>query len=254
MESLDNSFALLIGIKDPLLPSVKDATDIRDVLIYNAGYLPENVFLLTNEKATKKGVLTEFSNLINKINPDSKVLLYYSGHGKKYTDETFYLEVEGFDKKKPDATGIRANELKEKLNKIIAERLVFFIDSCFAQGMTKGSDLKNTSDKLEALEEKIKLSKDDHLEAPEGLVHDLDNEEGMAIISACKDNQKSLYFKGDDNSLFTTYLLKVLKGEHKTRFDSEFIKLFDVVSYLVEEVPKDAALAERKQNPFVKHL
>jgi tetratricopeptide (TPR) repeat protein len=251
METLDNSFALLIGIKDPELPSVRDATDIRDVLINNAGYLPENVFLLTNEKATKEGVLSEFDNLINRIDEESKVLLYYSGHGKTYTDGTFYLEVEGFDSNKPDSTGIIAGELKAKLNKIMAERLVFFIDSCFAQGMTKGSDLKNTSDKLEALEKLLEQQKNEHSEAPEGLVHDLDDEEGMAIISACKDNQKSLYFKGDDNSLFTTYLLKVLRGEHKTRFDSEYIKLFDVVSYLVEEVPKDAALAERKQNPFV---
>ena len=249
-ETLDNSFALLIGIKDPELPSVRDATDIRDVLINNAGYSPENVFLLTNEKATKEGVLSGFDNLINRIDEESKVLLYYSGHGKNYTDGTFYLEVEGFDSNKPDTTGIIAGELKAKLNKIMAERLVFFIDSCFAQGMTKGSDLKNTSDKLEALEKELEQQNTKHSEAPEGLVHDLDDEEGMAIISACKDHQKSLYFKGDNNSLFTTYLLKVLRGEHKTRFDSEYIKLFDVVSYLVEEVPKDAALANRKQNPF----
>ena len=115
-----------------------------------------------------------------------------------------------------------ASELKAKLNKIMAERLVFFIDSCFAQGMTKGSDLKNTSDKLEALEKELEQQNAKHSETPEGLVHDLDDEEGMAIISACKDNQKSLYFKGDNNSLFTTYLLKVLRGEHKTRFDSKY--------------------------------
>lgn len=74
-ETLDNSFALLIGIKDPELPSVRDATDIRDVLINNAGYSPENVFLLTNEKATKEGVLSGFDNLINRIDEESKVLL-----------------------------------------------------------------------------------------------------------------------------------------------------------------------------------
>jgi pimeloyl-ACP methyl ester carboxylesterase len=251
METLDNSFALLIGIKDPKLPSVRDATDIKNVLINNAGYLPENVFLVTKERATKKGILTEFDNLIKKLNVDSKVLLYYSGHGKAYTDGTFYLEVEGFDKNKPDATGIIAKELKEKLNKIIAERLVFFIDSCFAQGMTKGSDLKNTGEKQEAIEKKIKQNKKQNTETPERLVHDLDDEEGIAIISACKDNQKSLYFQGDRNSLFTSYLLKILKGEHKERFDSEYIKVMEVATYLVEEVPKDAARDNLKQNPFV---
>jgi pimeloyl-ACP methyl ester carboxylesterase len=251
MESLDNSFALLIGIKDQELPSVQDATDIKDVLIKNSGYLPENVFLVTNEKATKKGILTEFDNLIKKLDIDSKVLLYYSGHGKAYDDGTFYLQVEGFDEKNPDPTGIIARELKEKLNNIKAERLVFFIDSCFAQGMTKGSDLKNTGEKLDAIEKALEQNKDEHSESPERLVHDLDNEEGMAIISACKDNQKSLYFQGDRNSLFTSYLLKVLKGEHKERFDNAYIKVMEVATYLVEEVPKDAARDNLKQNPFV---
>jgi len=251
MEKLDNSFALLIGIKDPKLPSVRDATDIRNVLINNARYLPENVFLVTNERATKKGVLSAFKTLKDKTNVDSKVFLYYSGHGKAYTDGTFYLEVEGFDKDKPDSTGIIAGELKEKLNDIVAERLIFFIDSCFAQGMTKGSDLKNTGEKLDALEKEIEQNQDKHSEAPEGLVHDLDDEEGMAIISSCKDDQKSLYFQGDRNSLFTNYLLKVLKGENKTRFDSEYVKVLDVVSYLIEEIPKDAARDNLKQNPFV---
>jgi pimeloyl-ACP methyl ester carboxylesterase len=251
METLNNSFALLIGIKDPLLPSVQDATDIGDVLINNAGYPPENVFLVTNEKATKKGVLTEFDNLIEKLNVDSKVLLYYSGHGKAYTDGTFYLQVEGFDENKPDSTGIIAKELKEKLNKIIAERLIFFIDSCFAQGMTKGSDLRNTGEKQDVIDNRLQQNKEQNLETPEALVHDLDDEEGMAIISACKDNQKSLYFQGDRNSLFTTYLLKILKGEHKERFDSEYIKVMEVATYLVEEVPKDAARDNLKQNPFV---
>ncbi|MBN4057980.1 caspase family protein [Olleya sp. AH-315-K02] len=250
METLDNSFALLIGIKDPLLPSVQDATDIGDVLINNAGYHPENVFLVTNERATKKGVLSAFKTLKDKTNVDSKVFLYYSGHGKTYTDGTYYLEVEGFDENNPDSTGIIAGELKEKLNDIIAERLVFFIDSCFAQGMTKGSDLKSTGEKLEAIEKEFQL-KNQKLTNPESLVHDLDDEEGMAIISSCKDNQKSLYFQGDRNSLFTNYLLKVLKGENKTRFDSEYIKVLDVVSYLIEEIPKDAARDNLKQNPFV---
>jgi len=251
METLNNSFALLIGIKDPLLPSVQDATDIGDVLINNAGYLPENVFLVTNEKATKKGVLTEFDNLIKKLNVDSKVLLYYSGHGKAYTDGTFYLEVEGFDKDKPDSTGIIAKELKNKLNKIIAERLIFFIDSCFAQGMTKGSDLKNTGEKQDVIDNRLQQNKEQNLETPEALVHDLDDEEGIAIISACKDNQKSLYFQGDRNSLFTSYLLKILRGQHKERFDSKYIKVMEVATYLVEEVPKDAARDNLKQNPFV---
>lgn len=255
MDALNNSFALLIGVYDPKLPTVNDATDIRDVLINPklAGYPPENVFLLTNKKATRAGILKAFDKLIKKTNVDSKVFLYYSGHGA--IDDTkkkasYYLQAEGWDINEPDKTGIESKEIKAKLNQIVAERLIFFFDCCHAQGMTKGSDLRSTGEKLEELERDLQ-SKNKKLKNPENLVHDFDNEEGMAIISACKDNQESLYFSPDRNSLFTTYLLKVLKSEHKTSIDSEYIKILDVASYLVEEVPKDAARDGLEQNPFV---
>lgn len=54
-----------------------------------AGYLPESTTFLTEEKATRDGILNAFDNLIAKANEDSSVLLYYSGHGDTYSDNTF---------------------------------------------------------------------------------------------------------------------------------------------------------------------
>lgn len=250
MESFNNSFALIIGIDDPELASTQDATDIRDVLIHKdfAGYPEKNVTLLIKEKATRQGILNAFDDLIKKTNADSKVFLYYSGHGaidENNFPASYYLQAEGWDINKPQETGVKGDEIKNKLNDLIAERLIFFFDCCHAQGMTEGPGLLDVGTKIEALEHASKLTN------PEGLVHDMDDEEGMAIISSCKDSQESLYFKGDRNSLFTNYLLKVLKGEHKTSFDNEYIKVLEVASYLVEEVPKDAARDSLIQTPFV---
>ena len=250
MESFDNSFALIIGIEDPELPSTQDATDIYNVLTNKkfAGYPKKNATLLIEKKATREGILNAFDDLIKKTNADSKVFLYYSGHGaidENSFPAAYYLQAEGWDIDNPEKTGVRGDELKEKLNKMVAERLIFFFDCCHAQGMTEGPDLLDVGTKIEALEHAAKLTN------PEGLVHDIDDEEGMAIISSCKDHQESLYFKGDRNSLFTAYLLRVLKGEHKPKFNNRFIKVLEVASYLVEEVPKDAARDDLKQNPFV---
>jgi len=255
MNVFNNSFAIIVGVDATELPSTQDATDIRDVLVDKnfAGYPKENVILLTKQKATRKGILDAFDEIIEKTNVDSKVFLYYSGHGainENVFPNAYYLEAEGWDINHPDTTGVKGQEIKLKLNKIIAERLIFIFDCCHAQGMTEGPGLLDSGTKLEALENELKLGKNGLIN-PEGLVHDMDDEEGMAIISSCKDNQKSLYFKGDRNSMFTAYLLKVLKGEHKAVFTNEYIKILDVASYLVEEVPKDAALAHRKQNPFI---
>ena len=250
MESFNNSFALIIGIEDPELPSTQDATDIYNVLTNKkfAGYPKKNSILLTKKKATREGILNAFDDLIKKTDADSKVFLYYSGHGaidERKFPASYYLQAEGWDINNPEKTGVRGDELKEKLNSIIAERLIFFFDCCHAQGMTEGPGLLDAGTKIEALEHAAKLTN------PEGLVHDIDDEEGMAIISSCKDHQESLYFKGDRNSLFTAYLLRVLKGEHKSKFNNQFIKVLEVASYLVEEVPKDAARDDLKQNPFV---
>ncbi len=252
MDSFSNSHALIIGIDDPELASTQDATDIHDVLINKkySGYPKKNVILLTKEKATRQGILDAFDTLIKNTNTDSKVFLYYSGHGA--IDEStfpaaYYLQAEGWDIENPAQTGVKGDEIKDKLNELMAERLIFFFDCCHAQGMTEGPGLLDIGTKQEALAN----ANNQKLKNPEGLVHDIDDEEGMAIISSCKDHQESLYFKGDRNSLFTAYLLKVLKGEHKSSFDNEFIKVLEVASYLVEEVPKDAARDNLKQNPFV---
>ncbi len=255
MDVFNNSFALIIGVDAAELPSTQDATDIRDVLIDKdfAGYPEENVILLTKQNATRKGILDAFDEIIEKTNVDSKVFLYYSGHGainENVFPNAYYLEAEGWNIDHPDTTGVKGQEIKKKLNGIIAERLIFIFDCCHAQGMTEGPDLLDSGTKMEALENASKNNQNGSIN-PEGLAHDMDDEEGMAIISSCKDNQKSLYFKGDRNSMFTAYLLKVLKGEHQTIITSEYIKILDVASYLVEEVPKDAALANRKQNPFI---
>ena len=253
MDTFNNSYALLIGIDDPKLPSDRDATDIYDVLIDKnyAGYPKENVILLTLGKGTKKGVLNAFKTLEKKINIDSKIFIYYSGHGvidNRLDVPAYFLQLEGWDSNKPEETGMKGDEVKQRLNGLIAERIIFFFDCCHAQGMTKGSGLKDAGTKKEEYLRALKKSK---LKNPEGLLHEIDDEEGMAIISSCKDNQLSLYFKNDRNSLFTAYLLKILKGEHKTYFDDEHIKVLEVAGYLVEEIPKDAARDNLLQNPFV---
>lgn len=262
MDSFKNSFALLIGIEDPKkeLPSIKDAQAINDVLIDKkyAGYPKENVYLLNKKDATRKRILEVFNELQEKTDVDSKIFFYYSGHGaidKRKFPASYYLEVEGFDINNPEETGVKGDELKSMFNKLLAERLILIFDCCHAQGMTEGQDMIDIGTKQETFLHNTSKST---LKNPEGLVHDIDNEEGMAILSSCKDHEESLYFRGDPYSLFTMHLLKVLKGEHKTSLENPLIKVLDVASYLIEAVPEDAATVLNKeknipykQTPFV---
>lgn len=279
MNELDNSYALIIGVGGTSFRGeddsymIADAKAIYDLLVDEniAGYKPENVILLTGKDASRAHVLQAFDDLKEKVNEESKVLIYFSGHGDSYPIRDkdsgeiikgvkgYYLMLNGFSKE-DRSSHIKADELKKKLNALIAERLVFFFDCCHAQGMTKGSDLLNTTMKLDAHQVEMEAVNGEPVQA-EGVVQEIDDEEGMAIISACKDQQTSLRFKDHDYGLFTTCLLEVLKGEHARYFEDPYIRITDVVKHLIKEVPKRAATRNYppnskksgpcQQNPFI---
>ena len=88
MSTLDNAYALLIGVGDDLPASARDAKAIKEILANKelAGYKEENINLLIDEAVTNKNILKAFDDLIEKIDEDSSVLLFYSGHGGTYSD------------------------------------------------------------------------------------------------------------------------------------------------------------------------
>ncbi len=61
-KKLENAFALIIGVGKDLKSTALDAKDINDLLVSpdHAGYLPENITLLIEEKATRKNILAAF--------------------------------------------------------------------------------------------------------------------------------------------------------------------------------------------------
>lgn len=254
MNALDNSYALLIGVGGEGMEfTVDDATAIKNVLTDKeiAGYPPDNVILLTNERANKTEILNAFDELSKKVNKDSKVLLYYSGHGLKVNgQETYCLELHGAVPGKRKGKLIQGKIIKEKLNALVAERLIFFFDCCHAQGLTKGGGLLSTGVKMDA-QQLAAEGEHVNLDNPEGLVQDIDDEEGLAIISSCKDHEKSIRWDNEKLSLFTTCLLEVLSGDHVDEIDDPYVRIMDVIEYLIEEVPKRAKAGKRRQTPFI---
>lgn len=259
MNPLSNSYALLIGVGADLPASARDAQSLHD-LFRNpqiAGYPEENVMLLTNEKATREGMLQALDALIEKTDEDSSVVIFYSGHGGTYTDNDiieleqgagtqlkneeenqthYYWVPNGFDPKKFRETWLLASELKEKLKALQTRRLVMFLDCCHAEGMTKNAPVIK------------KNSLTDRLRNPEGLMHRIDDGKGVSILSSCRAEEQSWIIPQEaPNSLFTTCLLEVLKGEHATRFENPVIRMTDVIHYTMRRVPE----VQTVQRPFV---
>ena len=89
-------YALLVGITDysrdglPKLDGcLNDVRDMRQSLIDNFGYKPENIRVLTNKDATRDGIAKAFRSQIGAnaaLAPNGNFLFYYSGHGFQVND------------------------------------------------------------------------------------------------------------------------------------------------------------------------
>lgn len=241
-EIFENGYALLIGVgnnpnfpEDDLPESVNDANAIANVLSDPelAGYKSENITILVNDSADRKGILEALDRLINVTNEESTVFIFYSGHGgySKWLDK-YHLCPNGFDKEDHLPTWISAEEFQEKLNAIQSNIKVLFLDCCHAQGITlKGSDETVEND---SKPESIREPELNNVDELGDKFFDIPN---LSYISSCRAEQQSFILKNQNNSLFTQCLIEVLRGKHRKGFDDPYIRVTETLNYLLREVP-----------------
>jgi len=237
----EKGHALLIGVGDDLPVSVNDATAIQNILADPnlAGYPPENITILVNEEADRKGIIAGLDKLIETVDEDSTVFIFYSGHGGFYEPwDQFYFVPNGFDAEDFETTWLKAEEFQEKLNALKSKKTLLFLDCCHAQGMTQVQSKSKSVDPTP----KSGLTKVDQL------AKKMDDVSGLSYVSSCRADELS-WIVNENNSLFTECLLKVLRGEHKKEFKDSYIRMTEVLQYLWQEVPKNAP---EPQRPTVK--
>lgn len=141
-----DKFALIVGINyentiNELSGCINDANNMNKFLNGYA-YKNENIVLLTDEtdlKPTKRNIISEFTNLLQKsINGDTLVF-YYSGHGTN-TYDLNGDEIDGIDELivPIDTTSIESCILDDELKTIIYNnlkqgvKLFVLMDCCFS--------------------------------------------------------------------------------------------------------------------------
>jgi hypothetical protein len=86
--------ALVIGIDNyqtaPKIPvlhgCVNDATLVRGILEEQFGFPADQIAVLTNDQATRDGILAAFDAMVTATGKDDIVVFYYAGHGSQMTD------------------------------------------------------------------------------------------------------------------------------------------------------------------------
>jgi hypothetical protein len=225
-----NDLAVIIGIENYQgLPksdfSRNDANIMKDYL-KALGFQPRNIEFLINEKATKSSIERSLEAwLKNKAKPDSRIFVYYSGHGapEPKTGDAYLVPYDG-DPNYLEVTGYSLKRLYDNLGKLQVKEVTVVLDSCFS-GAGGRSVLAQGARPLVMMTTSTVLPSN------------------IAILSATQGTQISTSSTEKGHGVFTYYFLKALKEGKKT-----IAEIYEYIKPLVEDEAKQLNV---QQSPSV---
>ena len=198
-----------------------DVRDMRDALLQDPRWLPENITILTDgesQLATRANIQSAIAAMAAAAAADDVCIFYFSGHGAYDTDDGTD-EADGLDEficpQDMDvfdySTGIRDDELQVWINAITSKnaRAIVILDTCHSGGNVKSA----TSRVVKGIGPPRPPSRD-YDGFAEDLVQatatkDLNNvPTNIAVLTACDDHELSTESWDLMNGAFTYHLLE----------------------------------------------
>lgn len=146
------NYMLVIGIDrykywPKLSNAVFDAKAIIDVLTQKYGFEKENIYTLFDSLVTRQSFIATFKSLINKIGPNDKLVIYYSGHGQfdSQLNEGYWIP---YNAKTDDESEFIPNSyLMQLIKSINSKHTLLIADACFSGSLfiesSRGFKLNN---------------------------------------------------------------------------------------------------------------
>ena len=217
---LPNDLAVVIGIENYQgLPksdfSKSDAVMVKDYL-KALGFQERNIEFITNEKATKSKIETAVEGwLPNKVKKDSRIIVYYSGHGapEPKTGDAYIVPYDG-DPNYLTTSGYSLKRLYDNLGGLQAAEVIVLLDSCFS-GAGGRSVLAQGARPLVMMTTSTVLPSN------------------IAVLSATQGSQISTSSPEKGHGVFTYYFLKALKDGKKN-----IAEIYEYIKPLVEDEAK----------------
>lgn len=145
-----NSWAILVGIDNyPKWPrlqyAVRDAEAVGQALVQKLGFAQDHVILLTNEQATRTGILAAFHDKLahGGLQPNDRVFVFFAGHGatQKLSSgrDLGYIIPYDADPKDIATDAIPMTEIQNIAESLPAKHELFVMDACYSGlGLTRG--------------------------------------------------------------------------------------------------------------------
>ena len=236
-------YAVVVGIsdyKDKNIPSLKNAeADAQSFYRFiqspvGGGFRKENILLLTNEQATLKNVKFAITNFLEKAKDTDLVALFMVCQGGPDRSGSLYLLMRDSDLENLPATAYcMENVTADMRQHIAAKKLMFFADFCHVNGFaTGGSGEKGSSNVINVA------------------VSSLTDKEGWGVVTSSRVGEVTAASGswGNDNGVFTHYLLEGLKRNADVAGNNNgIVTLPEVIDYLGEKVKCATANAQHPE-------
>ncbi|HUV90889.1 MAG TPA: caspase family protein [Anaerolineae bacterium] len=227
--------ALVVGAGGDLPNTVNDAMGVARILKdpERCAYPPDQVHLFTAERATRAAVLSAFDTLAQSTDPQSTILVYFSGHGYRVTSPTgefYYLLPYGYDLDRLYRTAVGGAEFADRLRALPARKLLVLLDCCHAGGVGEAK-----APGLQLL--KAPLPPEARALLAEG--------GGRVLIASSREDEVSL--AGKPYSAFTRALIEALCGAGVAKQDG-YVRVADLAMYAREVVPRRT---QERQHPIL---
>ncbi|MDL2323096.1 WG repeat-containing protein [Bacteroidales bacterium OttesenSCG-928-A17] len=192
----------------------KDALDIVNTIktlnsdIYQKIETP---ILLRDSEATAVNIKRNLKSMVNRVNQDDVIVLYFSGHGAKEDNHTYFISS---DAEKDDlySTAVNFNDIRTAMNLLIDKhcKVVTFMDACHSGSLYNTKSISTTIQDI----------------VP-----------GVVSFYSSTSSQKSIEADKWQNGVFTKAVVEGLKG--KARNKDGKITTLDLEKYVKENVHKE---------------
>ena len=241
-EGFSHGYAVIVGIaaySDTRLrlseAIMKDAMDMHTTLrdANSCGYANNHVQLKYDAQATAETIRKDLEWLaeVTAKDEEATAIFYFSGHGGRIEidgEVTHYLLPVDCDLNNLNSTAITDTDFADLLRKIRAPRLLVLLDSCYSGGL---DEIKGPSGK-ESMLKYGPEKEEDYQPLAQG--------QGRVIIASSRPTETSRSSSKFNNSLFTHYLLKALRGEvASVSLGDGVIRVNELFSYISRQVPID---------------
>ena len=219
--------AVVVGIETYRdLPKVdfaaRDASSVRDYLVYAMGFPEENVILTVNERATRSDLQDYFETwLKNNVEQDGQVFVFFAGHGSPdpKTGESYLVPYDG-NPSFLEASAYPLKRLYDSLGKLPTKNVMVVMDSCFSGAGGRSVIARGTRPLVNVTAKK-----------PEA--------DNTVVLAAASGEQISSFYQEKSHGLLTYFFLKGLQGAADEDKDGA-VDLGELFDYVKPNVVKSA--------------